>query len=47
MSDLSRREVLGLLGLALAAGATGCRPDTLRRAAQRATPYTPTFFTVG
>lgn len=45
MSDLSRREVLGLLGLALAAGATGCRPETLRKAAQRATPYTPTFFT--
>lgn len=45
MSDLSRREVLGLLGLALAAGATGCRPETIRRAAQRATPYTPTFFT--
>ncbi|HQR18482.1 MAG TPA: gluconate 2-dehydrogenase subunit 3 family protein [Gemmatimonadales bacterium] len=45
MSDLSRREVLGLLGLALAAGATGCRPETLRKAAQRAAPYTPTFFT--
>ena len=45
MTDLSRRDVLGILGLALAAGATGCRPDTLRKAAERATPYTPTFFT--
>lgn len=45
MTDLSRREVLGLLGLALAAGATGCRPETLRKAATRAVPYTPTYFT--
>jgi hypothetical protein len=45
VTDLSRREVLGLLGVALAAGAIGCRPETLRKAAQRATPYTPTFFT--
>ncbi len=45
MTDLSRRDMLGLLGVALAAGAAGCRPDTLRRAADRAVPYTPTFFT--
>ena len=45
MTDLSRRDVLGLLGVALAAGAAGCRPDTLRKAAERASPYTPTFFT--
>lgn len=45
MSDLSRRDVLGLLGIALAAGAAGCRADTIRKAAQRATPYTPRFFT--
>ena len=47
MTDLSRREMLGLLGVALAAGAAGCRPETIRKAAQRATPYTPTFFTPG
>ena len=45
MTDLSRRDLLGLLGMALAAGAAGCRPDTLRKAADRAVPYTPTFFT--
>lgn len=45
MTDLSRRDVLGLLGVALAAGAAGCRPDTIRKAAERATPYVPTFFT--
>lgn len=45
MTDLSRREMLGFLGLALAAGAAGCRADTIRRAAQRTTPYTPRFFT--
>ena len=45
MTDLSRRDVLGLLGMALAAGAAGCRPDTIRKAAERASPYTPTFFT--
>jgi hypothetical protein len=39
--------MLGLLGVALAAGAAGCRPETIRKAAQRATPYTPTFFTEG
>ena len=44
MTDLSRRDMLGLLGVALAAGAAGCRPETIRKAAQRATPYTPTFF---
>jgi hypothetical protein len=44
VTDLSRRDILGLLGVALAAGAAGCRPETIRRAAQRATPYTPTFF---
>ena len=47
MTDLSRREMLGLLGVALAAGAAGCRPETIRKAAQRVTPYTPTFFTPG
>jgi len=45
VTDLSRRDVLGLLGVALAAGAAGCRPDTIRKAAERASPYTPTFFT--
>lgn len=45
MTDLSRRDVLGLLGVALAAGAAGCRPDTLRKALERPRPYTPTFFT--
>lgn len=45
MTDLSRRDVLGLLGVALAAGAAGCRPETIRKAAERATPYVPTFFT--
>lgn len=45
MTDLSRRDVLGLLGVALAAGAAGCRPETIRKAAQRATPYVPIFFT--
>jgi hypothetical protein len=44
VTDLSRRDMLGLLGVALAAGAAGCRPETIRKAAQRATPYTPTFF---
>ena len=45
MSDLSRREMLGFLGVALAAGAAGCRPETIRKAAERASPYTPRFFT--
>jgi hypothetical protein len=37
--------MLGLLGVALAAGAAGCRADTIRKAANRASPYVPTFFT--
>lgn len=45
MTDLSRRDMLGLLGVALAAGAAGCRADTIRKAANRASPYVPTFFT--
>ena len=45
MTDLSRRDMLGLLGVALAAGAAGCRADTIRKAAGRASPYIPTFFT--
>jgi len=45
VTDLSRREVLGLLGVALAAGAAGCRPETVEKAANRAAPYTPKFFT--
>lgn len=45
MTDLSRRDMLGLLGVALAAGAAGCRPDTIRKAANRASPYVPLFFT--
>lgn len=45
MTDLSRRDMLGLLGLALAAGAAGCRPETVRKAADRASPYVPVFFT--
>lgn len=46
MSDLTRREMLGYLGLALAASAGGCRPETIERAI-RATrnPYKPRFFT--
>lgn len=45
MTNLSRRDMLGLLGVALAAGAAGCRPDTLQKAADRASPYVPEFFT--
>jgi hypothetical protein len=45
VTDLSRREVLGLLGVALAAGAAGCRPETVQKAANRAAPYAPKFFT--
>jgi hypothetical protein len=45
VTDLSRRDVLGLLGVALAAGAAGCRPETVQKAANRAAPYTPKFFT--
>lgn len=46
MSDLTRREMLGYLGLALAAGTAGCRPESIERAI-RATrnPYKPRFFT--
>jgi len=45
VTDLSRRDMLGLLGVALAAGAAGCRPETIRKAANRASPYVPVFFT--
>jgi len=45
VTDLSRRDMLGLLGVALAAGAAGCRPETIRKAADRASPYVPLFFT--
>lgn len=45
MTDLSRRDMLGLLGLALAAGAAGCRPETIRKAAERRGEYVPVFFT--
>jgi gluconate 2-dehydrogenase gamma chain len=45
VTDLSRREVLGPLGVALAAGAAGCRPETVQKAANRAAPYPAKFFT--
>lgn len=46
MSDLTRREMLGYLGLALAAGTGGCRPETIERAIRAIrNPYEPRFFT--
>lgn len=48
MSDYSRREVLGLLGLAVMSGAFGCTADGVEKAArarQGAEPFTRKFFT--
>lgn len=49
MSDLSRREMVGLLGLATVAGLSGCTTSDVDKAARQAEaaakPYTPTFFT--
>ncbi|HET9152247.1 MAG TPA: gluconate 2-dehydrogenase subunit 3 family protein [Gemmatimonadales bacterium] len=49
MSDLSRREVVGILGLVTATGAFGCTTGEVERAAQKASaaaaPYKPGFFT--
>lgn len=49
MSDLSRRDMLGLLGIAVMSGAFGCSPDGVEKAAREvrkaATPFTPKFFT--
>lgn len=49
MSDLTRREMVGLLGLATVAGLSGCSTDDVNKAARKAdtaaTPFTPQFFT--
>ena len=48
MSDYSRREVLGLLGMAIMSGAFGCTADGVEKAArarQAAEPFTRKFFT--
>jgi hypothetical protein len=48
VSDYSRREVLGLLGLAVMSGAFGCTADGVEKAArarQGAEPFTRKFFT--
>ena len=48
MSDYSRREVLGLLGMAIMSGAFGCTADGVEKAArarQSAEPFTRKFFT--
>ena len=46
MSNVSRREMLGFLGLALAAGTAGCHADTIERAVRGVqNPYQPRFFT--
>lgn len=48
MSDYSRREVLGLLGLAVMSGAFGCTADGVEKAArarQGSEPFTRKFFT--
>lgn len=49
MTELSRREMLGLLGLAVMSGAFGCTADGVEKAARdvrkAATPFTPKFFT--
>lgn len=49
MTDLSRREAIGIFGLAAVAGLTGCTSrdveDAARKADEAARPYTPTFFT--
>lgn len=50
MTDLSRRDMLGFLGLAVMSGAFGCTSDGVERAARKARekadgPFTPEFFT--
>ncbi len=49
MSSLSRREMVGLLGLATTATAFGCKADDVQRAANHVAAstgnYTPGFFT--
>ena len=49
MTDLSRRDMLGLLGLAVMSGAFGCTADGVEKAAREvrkaAAPFTPKFFT--
>ena len=50
MTDFSRREMLGFLGLAVMSGAFGCSSDGVERAARKAReaadgPFTPEFFT--
>jgi hypothetical protein len=50
MTDFSRREMLGFLGLAVMSGAFGCTSDGVERAARKARetahgPFTPEFFT--
>ena len=49
MTDLSRREMLGLLGMAVMSGAFGCTADGVEKAAREvrkaAVPFTPKFFT--
>jgi gluconate 2-dehydrogenase gamma chain len=51
VSDYSRREVLGLLGVAIMSGAFGCTADGVEKAARgardAATPFTRKFFTDG
>ena len=48
MSDFTRREALGLLGLAIMSGAFGCTADGVEKAArarQGGEPFTRKFFT--
>lgn len=49
MTDLSRRDMLGILGMAVMSGAFGCTADGVERAARKAReaagPFTPEFFT--
>lgn len=49
MTDFSRREILGLLGIAVMGGAFGCTTDSVEKAARSARqatgPFTPKFFT--
>lgn len=48
MSDMNRRQALGILGLATTVGLVGCTADDVERAAkaaEAAKDYVPTFFT--
>jgi gluconate 2-dehydrogenase gamma chain len=51
VTDYSRREVLGLLGVAIMSGAFGCSPDGVEKAAREArdaaTPFVRRFFDDG